>query len=111
MNALASLKAACTSTGFKSFKSIQPGEYIVTNFEKCKTDHGNRLRISIDNYYMYLPARFNDSLTQDDIDDLNKSPKIMVYGGKDANQQNRLILDFKDASYFTDMFPAEEFYV
>lgn len=59
---------------------------------------------------MYLPERFNTALTQQAVDELNKNPKIMVYGGKDANAQNRLILDFKDASYYADLFPDGEIF-
>lgn len=114
MDALSLLKEACLKKSFKSFNHLQPGEYIVSLFEKYETDHGERVRITIDDFYMYLPERFNKSLSQEVIDDLNKSPKIMVYGGKDVGAQNRLILDFKDASYFTEMlgseiFPVNEF--
>lgn len=89
---------------------MQPGEYIVTWFEKCTTDLGERVRVTIDDYFLYLPGRFNDVLTQEIIDELNKAPKIMIYGGKDAAAQNRLILDFKDASYFSDMFTDTELF-
>lgn len=110
MDALALLKDACMTKSFKSFKHLQPGEYIVTLFEKSKTDHGERVRITIDNYYMYLPDRFNKKLSQEYIDELNKTPKIMIYGGKDVNAQNRLILDFKDAAYYSELFTnTEEF--
>lgn len=84
------------------------GEYIVTHFERRITDHGERVRVSIDDYYMYLPSRFN-SLTQEVLDDLNETPKIMVYGGKNPNAQNALILDFKDTTYYSDIFPEEIF--
>ena len=108
MDSLSALKKACSPKFYKSFKHLQVGEYIVTNFEKKTTDHGERVRIAIDDFYMYLPERFN-SLTQEMLDDLNKAPKIMVYGGKNPNQQNALILDFKEATYFTEMLTDEMF--
>lgn len=109
MDALSLLKEACLKKSFKSFKNVQPGEYIVSLFEKCETDHGERVRISIDDFYMYLPERFNKPLSHEKINELNKTPKIMVYGGKDGDAQNRLILDFKEASYFTEMLGGELF--
>lgn len=110
MDALAVLKQACVKTTFKSFKNMQPGEYIVTSFEKCTTDHGERVRVTVEDYYLLLPGRFNTMLTQEIIDELNKSPKIMIYGGKDASARDRLILDFKDATYFSDMFAGAELF-
>lgn len=111
MDALSLLKEACVKKSFKSFKDMQPGEYIVTLFERCETNQGDRIRITIENFYMYLPERFSKSLPQEKLDELNTSPKIMIYGGKDVSAQNRLILDFKDATYFTDMLPEGEFFV
>lgn len=104
MDALTMLKDACAKKTFKSFNALQPGEYIVTLFEKFKTQHGERIRITIDDFYMYLPERFNHKLDDNAIQDLNKGPKIMVYGGKDYTMRNRLILDFKDAAYFSEIF-------
>lgn len=109
MDALSKLREACVKKTFKSFKDAQPGEYIVTQFSKADTGHGERVKIQIENYFMYLPKRFNETLTQGVMDELNKSPKIMVYGGKDPNIQNRLILDFKDTAYFTDVLNADFF--
>lgn len=110
MDALTLLRETCVKKQYKSFKNLNPGEYIVTLFEKFLTTHGERVRITVDNCYMYLPERFNKSLSQEQIDELNKSPKIMIYGGKDANEQNRLILDFKDAAYYTELFADGEIF-
>lgn len=110
MESLAMLRDACVVKSFKSFKDIQPGDYIVTFFDKTITDHGERVRVTMDDGYMYLPHRFN-KLPQEVLDDLNKTPKIMIYGGKDPSARNRLIIDFKDtATYYTDMFTDSEIY-
>lgn len=111
MDALTILKDTCVKRLFKSFKNLAPGEYIVNSFEKCKTTHGDRIKINMDDSYMLLPERFNKSLSQKDINELNKAPKIMIFGGKDPETQNRLILDFKDAAYYSDLFTQEEFLV
>lgn len=107
MDALSVLKEFCLKKTFKSFKDLPPGEYIVSLFEKSTSNHGERVKITINDFYMYLPERFN--FTEKQLEELNETPKIMVYGGKDSTAQNRLILDFKDASYFTEMLQEEMF--
>lgn len=108
MDALSALREACQKKSFKSFNNLQPGEYIVTNFESSETNHGQRIRITIEDFYMYLPERFNKKLTEEVLEELNKSPKIMIFSGKDASLQNRLVLDFKDASYYSEMFTSAD---
>lgn len=98
--ALNTLKAACSHKKFASFKDLSPGEYIVKKFSIVNTMYGERVRIDLHDSYMYLPQSFLKTLTSEVIEDLNKSPKIMVYEGKDANNRNALILDFNDVSYF-----------
>lgn len=111
MDALSVLKETCLKKTFKSFKDLQPGEYIVTLFEKCETEKGERIRITIEDTYMYLPLRFYKALTEEALIELNKTPKIMVYGGKDTTTLNRLILDFKDASYFAEMLADGDMFI
>lgn len=98
--ALDALKMACQKKNYQSFKDMQPGEYVVRRFNIVDTTHGKRIRIELDGTYMYLPERFVTMLTDDVINVLNKSPKIMVYGGKDTSNRDRLILDFHGDSYF-----------
>lgn len=101
---LLALKMACMKRTFKSFKELLPGEYIIRNFTVVDTLHGKRVRIDLNDLtYMYLPERFNNVLSQEKIDDLNQSSKIMVFSGKDSTDRDRLILDFRDPSYFTEM--------
>lgn len=98
---MAALQTACEKKGFISFKNLSQGEYIIKNFCIVDTQHGKRIQIDVNNGYMLLPERFLTVLPQHIIDDLNKSPKIMIYKGKDVNDGNRLILDFKDVEYFS----------
>lgn len=98
--ALNTLKAACVHKKFASFKDLSPGEYIVNKFSLVNTMFGERIRIDLHDTYMYLPEGFLKKLSTKLLDDLNRSPKIMVYQGKDAENHNALILDFNDVEYF-----------
>lgn len=85
---------------YSSFKDLLPGEYIVNTFSIVNTVYGERIRIDLQDTYMYLPQSFVKTLTSELIDELNKAPKIMVYKGKDINNRNALMLDFTEVSYF-----------
>lgn len=98
--ALNALKAACSHKKFTSFKDLSPGEYIVNKFTIINTAYGERIRVDLHDSYMYLPQGFLKTLNPEVLDDLNKSPKMMVYGGKDVNNHNALILDFNEVSYY-----------
>lgn len=96
--ALNTLKLACEWKKFVSFKDLTPGEYIVNKFTVVTTSYGDRVRIDLADSYMYLPEGYLKMLTPV-IEELNKLPKIMTYGGKDANHRDRLILDFNEVGY------------
>lgn len=98
--ALNALKAACSHKKFASFKDLSPGEYIVNKFTIVNTAYGERIRIDLHDSYMYLPQCFLKTLTPELLEDVNKSPKLMVYEGKDGNNRNALVLDFNEVSYF-----------
>lgn len=99
--AMAALQSACEKRSFLSFKNLKHGEFVVKNFCIVDTQHGTRIQIDVNNGYMYLPERFMSVLPQTFIDELNKSPKIMIYRGKDADDGNRLLLEFKDVEIFS----------
>lgn len=102
LSALDCLKAACEKKPFRSFDDLMPGEYIINEFSQVDTQYGNRLRISMENgtVFMFLPERFN--MDEEGIKELNSSPKIMVYRGKDVKAKNRLLLDFQDLQDLAD---------
>lgn len=101
--ALAALRSASEKRKFQSFKNIPKGEYIVKTFSHVDTIHGKRVQVDMMNgEYMYLPQRYLTLLSEDVCEDLSKSPKIMIYDGKDPDDSNRLILDFKDVNYFNN---------
>lgn len=97
--ALNTLKAACTSKKYVSFKDLTPGEYIVNKFCVVSTKHGDRVRIDLHDSYMLLPERYANLLTEKAIEELNKAPKVMTYSGKDVSNHNCLILDFNEVGY------------
>lgn len=102
--ALAALNTACALKTYKSFKHLEKGEYIVDHFSIVNSTHGDRVRIDMADTYMLLPERFIKLLNVEKIDALNKSPKIMVFGGKDSSNRDRLILEFRSGAYFSEMF-------
>lgn len=96
MSALDTLQKSCLKRPYKGFKDLEHGDYIVQSFAMTNTDHGKRVRIDMEDCYMFLPKRFADSLDQPAINELNKTPKIMTYSGKDHEDRERLILEFKE---------------
>lgn len=96
-----SLKEACLKKPFKSFSDIIPGEYIVRNIALVTSRYGLRVRIDFDTFYMYLPERFNITLNATRCEELSKSPKLMIYSGKDTADKNRLLLDFQEVALCT----------
>lgn len=105
--ALGVLRLACTKKKFTSFKDFSTGQYVVNKFTIVETTYGKRVQIDLNDSYMYLPERFVHMLTQKDIDELNKSSKIMIYKGKDSTDKDRLILDFAENSYYSDLFQLD----
>lgn len=102
--AMDALNMACTKKTYQSFKNLQPGEYIVHQFSIVDTAHGKRVRIDLLESYMLLPERFIHQLGPEKISVLNKAQKIMVYGGKDSSDRDRLILGFRSDAYYAEMF-------
>lgn len=89
------LLAACSKvTSYMSFDALPIGEHRVSNFFKTDSKYGQRVRVNVGEKYVYLPERFS-CLTSNDLKQLNKTPTIMIYGGKDRSNQDRLKIDFK----------------
>lgn len=84
---------------YQSFNDILPGEYTIYHFAVIKTKFGKRVRIGLESNYMILPERFTNSLTEENLDILNRNPIIMCYSGKDTSQHNRLMIHFRSVYY------------
>lgn len=96
VSAFDKLKKACAKKSYKSFDSLDVGEYLVKNFTLVDTTYGKRVRITMDDSTMYLPERFAEILDETAIFELNAAPMIMIYSGK---QNKRLLIDFKPVEY------------
>lgn len=97
MSAFQSLKTACKApTVYKKFDQIAAGEYTVLEFKFVSTRIGKKLVVVTTDFMCFLPDRIAKSLSSDEvIAELNRTPCVMKYGGKDVTRHNRLILDFE----------------
>lgn len=95
MEALLALKRASAPMNFKSFKNLEVGEYVTRKFMKVKTKYGPRVRVHIEDFYIYLPERHATELDDTLIEQLNNNLTMMKYMGKDEENQNRLLIDFE----------------
>lgn len=87
--------AAKTVARIKKFDDLENGEYIVKSFKLKDTPYGLRVLVEVDNFYLTLPPRFSDKINSaEQIAELNAKNFKMVYGGKNAEEFNRLIIDF-----------------
>lgn len=85
------------SRAYISFDSLSIGEYKVHKFSFVESTYGRRIRIELDHGYMFLPRRYMDLVTTQVMHQLNKTaPKIMKYGGKDAELKDMLLISFED---------------
>lgn len=103
-SAMEALNFACAKKTYRSFKNLEPGEYIVNNFTIVDTIHGKRVQIIMGDSYMLLPERFIQKLDTEKVNILSKAPKVMIYGGKDSTDRDRLILKFRSDAYFSDIY-------
>lgn len=83
------LKAACKKLKYQSFEDFKSGEYIVKQFSLVDTKYGKRIKVELSDVYLFLPERFNSAATPEGIAELNSTPKVMIYTGKDMTNQNR----------------------
>lgn len=67
----------------------------VKSFKLKNTPYGLRLHVQVDNFYLSLPPRFSDKINSDEqLAELNSNKLKMIYGGKNAEEFNMLIIDF-----------------
>lgn len=94
MNAIEALKTACQVKPVVSFDTLLIGDYQITSFKRVQTKFGDRIRLELQEYIVYLPPRFSHNLTDEIVNELNTSIVIMTFRGKDPVSKNRLLLDF-----------------
>lgn len=93
MAALDFLNSICEKRSYKSFTNLPHGEYIIRRFSIVESRLGNRVKIDFDDGYAYLPERFNKLLAEH-IEELNMTPKIMVYSGLDSSTRRLVDIFF-----------------
>lgn len=87
--ALIFLKNASTNKSFRSFQDLEIGTYIITEFSKVETKFGTKIRIDIGDYLVNLPQRYTEGMTQEYLDELNRTRMLMRYHGKDPKKNNK----------------------
>lgn len=80
---------------YTSFNDLKTGEYAVRKFTIVETKQGDRIRADLDDYYVFLPKRYFDKITEEKLAALNRFNYIMAYDGKEYTNKDRLILSFK----------------
>lgn len=109
MSALEALEALNTlnscSQKYTNFDNLKVGEYPVRRFTIVETKQGDRVRADLDEYFVFLPKRYFDKISEERCAVLNKFKYIMVYSGKEYGNKDRIILTFKLAPPAADSLP------
>lgn len=84
------LLSSCEYRPYKSFTTLERGEYPVTSFSISDTKYGKRIRVDLRECYVFLPQRFSiDLFNEEVIKDLNSQDIIMIYRGKGSEVNSR----------------------
>lgn len=98
MEDLFNLNTSNQKTGekVKKFDDLANGEYLVKSFKLKETPFGLRLYAQIDDFYLILPPRYTDKINSgEQVQELNEKKMKMVYNGKNKDEFNKLMIDFK----------------
>lgn len=110
MEDLLSLNSSTTKkeAKVKKFDNLNLGEYVVKSFKLKETNFGLRVFVEVDNFYLTLPPRFSDKINSaEQIAELNEKKFKMIYGGKDVDEFNKLIIDFVQLKQSEDPIETE----
>lgn len=83
------------SQRYANFNDLKLGDYAVRKFSVAPTKQGDRIRVDLDEYFVFLPKRYLDKIGEKKCAELNKFNFIMTFGGKEYTNKDRLILSFK----------------
>lgn len=93
MSAFQALQNALCAKTFESFNKLNPGRYQIVHFKLIKTRYGNRVVALIGRTYYYLPTFVSEQInTPKAIAELNTVHHEITYIGRDAAQNNRIML-------------------
>lgn len=85
-----------SSDKIKKFENLDRGTYLVKSFELKETPFGLRLFVKIDDFGLILPPRYSDKINSDEqLKELNDGKFKMIYRGKNKDEYNKLMIDFK----------------
>lgn len=87
-----------------SFKNLKVGCYPVVRFQFANTKYGPKVIVVTKDFAVFLPPRFSAEVTcKEDVDKMNEdnkaTPMMMVYQGKDPEQNNRVDLTFEKIDF------------
>lgn len=86
------LISSCELRPYKSFSTLERGEYPVKNFSISDTKYGKRIKVELKECYVYLPPRFSvDLLNEDVIKELNEQDIVMTFLGKGLEPNSRYV--------------------
>lgn len=84
MSAVTLLQESCSTKQFVSFKTLPVGAYKITKFTSSQTTYGRKIRAEFGSQYVFLPKNTADYLDDQKVEELNKTPLVMVYNGKSS---------------------------
>lgn len=88
---------------YTNFGKLPIGEYPVEKFSFVSTQQGERIRVDLEDYFVFLPQRYFDNVCAERCAVLNKHNYIMVFGGKENTKAERIILSFRLAAPSDDV--------
>lgn len=86
MEAFNLLKKACVHKMNIKLKDLPEGEYLIKKFYLLQTRYGPKLKLELEDNFVFLPSSTAVGMTDDTIDELNTIPQIFVWGGYGENQ-------------------------
>lgn len=103
MSAFNALKSAVKASGaYRNFDNIEIGVYKVLGFSFVITRYGQQVVVTTPEFKCFLPDRFSKYIrTVEALAELNATPCVMRFSGKDATRRNRVMVDF-------DMIPEQQ---
>lgn len=84
------LLTSCEHRPYRSFTTLECGEYPVTKFSISDTKFGKRIRVDLRECYVFLPQRFSVELFNEEvIKDLNSQDIVLIFRGKGSEANSR----------------------
>lgn len=83
---------SCEHRPYKKFADLERGEYPIRKFSVVNTRFGDRVKLDMEEFHVYLPERFQaKEYPQERINELNKKDVILVFKGKEKGICGRYV--------------------